>query len=107
MLPLIADLNHEYSDEENFSIWLICLFSQNVFICMVKVKWIFVTAECERQLEMVLGERSNAHDSLVKKENMTANLEAEKKKLEDNIQMVSKNTECVSLKTKQSVVVRI
>lgn len=56
---------------------------------------------------MVLGERSNAHDSLVKKENMTANLEAEKKKLEDNIQMVSKNTECVSLKTKQSVVVRI
>lgn len=70
---------------------------QHKLICLhIKNSEFFFTAECERQLEMVLGERSNAHDSLVKKENMTANLEAEKKKLEDNLQAVSKNTGCVT-----------
>ncbi|XP_063909729.1 rootletin isoform X3 [Zophobas morio] len=41
--------------------------------------------EYEMELERILGERSNVHDSLMKKENIAANLESDKKKLLDDL----------------------
>lgn len=44
--------------------------------------------ECEHQLQQVLDERSNVQDSLLKKENSAANLEADKQKLQTTIKNV-------------------
>lgn len=46
-------------------------------------------ADCEHKLEQVLSERSNVSDSLAKTENITANLETEKQKLQEDLQKVN------------------
>lgn len=43
------------------------------------------------QLDMMSGERSNTHESLLKKESMATNLELDKKKLQDELKKVSGN----------------
>lgn len=40
------------------------------------------------ELERILGERTNVHDSLMKKENIAANLESDKKKLLEDLKKV-------------------
>lgn len=47
-----------------------------------------ILADVEHQLEKVIGERSNVSDSLTKKENVAANLEHDKKRLQDEIKRV-------------------
>lgn len=45
-------------------------------------------AENEMELEKILGERADVHDSLMKKENIAATLELDRKKLQDDLKKV-------------------
>lgn len=57
------------------------------------VKFNSFLADCEQKLEQVLGERSNVSDSLAKKENITASLQSEKQKLQEELQKVNSCTD--------------
>lgn len=65
------------------------LEADNLIYTLEKTK-----ADYELQMEKVLGERTDVHDSLVKKETLASNLEMDKKKLLDNIKKVSNCLKC-------------
>lgn len=50
---------------------------------------LIVSVEYEIQLDKILGERTDVHDSLVKKETIASNLELDKKKLQEDLRKVS------------------
>lgn len=52
---------------------------------------LFDTGEVELELERVLLERSDVHDSMAKAESATAALENDKKRLMDDVRRVSRN----------------
>lgn len=49
---------------------------------------VYVLVEYEIQLDRILGERTDVHDSLIKKETIASNLEHDKKKLQDDLKRV-------------------
>lgn len=40
------------------------------------------------ELDRILGERADVHDTLMKKENVATNLESDKKRLQDDLKKV-------------------
>lgn len=54
--------------------------------------------EYEIQLDKIVGERTDVHDSLVKKETIASNLELDKKKLQEDLKKVSMFTLIIFVK---------
>lgn len=58
-------------------------------ICTNRILFFYLVGDLEIQLDRILSERTDAHESLLKKENLTANLEFDKKKLQDDLKKVT------------------